>query len=317
MAITYTYLLTLAAGLILAGFIAILDHSAYAAKTTGKIAHSLFILLLLAAIVYLCFSNFPVTLTLLTFITGLIVLADVLFWVKKRKTSAATPGTLVRNSREFFPVLLLVWVIRSFIMQPYHVPSGSLEPTIVPGDFIAVKQYAYGLRFPIGNFTLVKTGTPKTGDIVLFYNPVNPQLVFIKRLIGVPGDHVIYKNKVLYINGIEAKQQMLGMTQDQEPGQPPVTVYRLEEDLMGVKHQIYLQPTGGETDNFDFIVPEGAYFMMGDNRDDSDDSRSGFGSGTLTFVPEHYIIGRAWITLLGWNADTYHLSWNRTGKTIP
>lgn len=316
MAITYNYLFVLIAGLILVGFIAITDAPQLAQKSLTKIWHSVLILLLLAAIIYLCFSNFPVTLTLLTAFSGLFVLLDILFWAKKRKKFQRPAGTIIKNAREFFPVLLLVWVIRSFIMQPYHVPTGSLEPTVMPGDFITVKQYPYGLKFPIGNATLIKTGAPQTGDIVLFYNPVNPQLVFVKRLIGTPGDHIVYKNKVLSVNGKEATQQLLANAQDIEPGQTPIPVNKIEENLNGIKHLIYVWPQGGETDNFDIIVPPGMYFMMGDNRDNSDDSRTGFGSGTLAFVPERNIIGKAWFTVMGWNADTYHLGWDRTGKKI-
>lgn len=320
MVITATYLLVLIISFILMGSIAFVESAPISKKFTKPMlqaTRNALTLILVVAIIYLCFLNFPVTLTLIVFITGIIVAMDFIFFAKKRKHQE--PGTLGKNSREFFPILLLVWVIRSFIIQPYHVPSGSLEPTITPGDFIAVKQFPYGIRFPIGNFTIIKTGQPKVGDIVLFYNPVDPQLVFIKRLIGVPGDRIEYKNKILYINGVEAKQKYIGMEQDVEPqlaGFQPITVVRMEEDLNGVKHDIYIQPVGGETQDFSIIVPPNSYFMMGDNRDDSDDSRSGFGSGVLTFVPERNLIGKAFIIWMNWDSDNKRIDWKRIGKKI-
>lgn len=316
MVITFGYLLVFLVSILLIISLAIVDSQRFSKKHPAKTLHSwrnILSLLLLVAIIYLCFENFPVTLTLLVFATGIIALIDLLFLAKKRKGER---GVLTKNSREFFPVLLLVWIIRSFIIQPYHVPTGSLEPTITPGDFIAVKQYSYGLRFPIGNFTMVNTGKPKIGDIALFYNPTNPAMVFVKRVIGTPGDRISYKNKVLYVNGVEAKQQFLGMSQDVEPSQNPIVVKRLLENLNGVQHEIYVRPIGGETDDFDVIVPENSYFMMGDNRDNSDDSRTGFGSGQLTFVPDQNLVGKAWLIWMSWDATDHRIVWNRIGKSV-
>jgi signal peptidase I len=301
------------------GLIALVDSASFAEKFTQPMLAAMrnaLIIFIVAAIIYLCFLNFPVSLTLIVFVTGIIVALDYLFFAKKRAAAQHKPGTLVKNSREFFLILLIVWVIRSFIIQPYHVPSGSLQPTITPGDFIVAKQYSYGLRFPIGNFVMIPIGKPKTGDIVLFYNPTNPTEVFIKRLIGTPGDLIEYKNKVLFINGVEAKQQFLGMAQDEEPNREPVPVEVFRENLNGRQHNIFVHAVGGEDQDFKFVVPPGAYFMMGDNRDDSDDSRTGFGSGELTFVPERNLIGKGLLIWMSWDPNRHRIVWNRIGKSI-
>lgn len=302
MGITSNYLITLAVALVLVGLLAFLQKN--------RALRTVLTWTLLAAIVYLCYQNFPVSLTLLTLGTGVIFLIDQL-WLKKRRQAAGAPaGVLTHNAREFFPILLIVWVIRSFIIQPYQVPTGSLEPTIMPGDFIAVKQFSYGVRFPIGNFKLWSTGEPKIGDIVLFYFPPDPTKVYIKRTIGTPGDHIVYKNKVLYVNGQEATQEYLGMDQDVEPGQPPISVKKIRENLNGVQHEIFVQPFGGETEDFDIVVPPGQYFMMGDNRDDSADSR------VWGFVPEQNIIGKAFGIWMHWDPENHRIGFDRIGKGI-
>jgi signal peptidase I len=227
-----------------------------------------------------------------------------------RKRKSRKQNVIVENSRGFFPILLIVWIIRSFVMQHYHVPSGSLEPTIIPGDLIAVNQFSYGLKFPIGNFTLFNVNHPKVGDIALFYAPPNPSLVFIKRVIGTPGDHIVYKNKVLTINGHEAKQEDIGGGFDVEPGLPPVAMQKKVEDLNGIKHEIFVLPFGGNTQEFDLVVPPGMYFMMGDNRDESGDSRE------WGYVPERNLIGKANLTLLSWDSNNFRMRWDRSGKAI-
>lgn len=214
-------------------------------------------------------------------------------------------------ARSFFPVLLVVWVLRSFVVQPYRVPSGSLEPTVKPGDFIAVSQFSYGLRFPIFQFRFLKIGEPKRGDIALFHWPVNPRIVFVKRVIGLPGDHIVYRNKVLYINGIEATQKFIRSTYDYGDGAAPKrSVNEVQENLDAVKHSIFIQPIGGETENVDLVVPKHEYFMMGDNRDDSDDSRS------WGFVPENNLIGRAFGIWFSWDPVHHDVRWSRMGRSV-
>lgn len=258
--------------------------------------------------------DFPFILTSLVLLSGIISLIDILFLAKKRAASGKKMSWIVEYSRSFFLVLFLVWVIRSFIFQPYRVPTGSLEPTILPGDFIAVSQFSYGLRLPVIHTKILNIGEPKTGQIVLFRWPVNSSILFVKRVIGTPGDHVIYKNKVLYINGKEMKQTYVGKGFDIEPGEKSRPVIIKQENLNGAKHLIQLAAKGGETENFDIIVPKGMYFMMGDNRDDSDDSRM------WGFVPEQNLVGEAFGIWMSWDSrakwGVHKIRWSRIGKGL-
>lgn len=266
-------------------------------------------------ILWLCYSNFPVTLTLLVMVTGFILLMDILFFRRKRKAQNFERPWVVENSYAFFGVLLLVWVIRSFVVQPYRVPTGSLQPTILPGDFIGVNQYAFGLHFPIGNIKFISIGEPKRGEIVLFFAPHQPEMVLVKRLIGLPGDHIEYRNKVLYINGKEIPQTPIGLTMDNEPavaGNPEehIPVMESEENLLGIKHRIFVALNGGMTQNIEVVVPPGHYFMMGDNRDNSGDSR------VWGFVPEQYLIGRAIGVFMSWDSLQHRVRWERIGNLV-
>ncbi|MCB1827510.1 MAG: signal peptidase I, partial [Coxiellaceae bacterium] len=237
-------------------------------------------------------------------------LIDVAFFARKRKKAGAKPTKLVEYSRSFFPALLAVWIIRSFLIQPYRVPTGSLEPTVMPGDFIAVQQYAYGLRVPVIRQKIVAIGEPKRGDVVLFFWPVNEGVRFVKRVVGVPGDHVEYRDKKLTINGVEIKQTPQGDAMSEEPGQAPTFVKKFQEDLLGVKHTIYIRPDRPARAAIDVTIPEGYYFMMGDNRDDSDDSRY------WGLVPEKNLIGKAFGVWMSWDSNKHWPRFNRIGKGI-
>lgn len=252
--------------------------------------------------------NFAFFLTGATFLSGIIVLIDTLFLAKKRKAGVEEP-LVIEYARSFFPVLLLVWVIRSFVVQPYRVPTGSLEPTILPGDFIVVTQFSYGIRLPVLNTKIISVSEPKRGDIALFRWPVNPRVVFVKRVVGLPGDHVVYNHKTLYINGVKMEQKMLGKSFDIEPGQN-IPAYLKMENLDGVQHPILLQIQGGENIDCDLMVPEGHYFMVGDNRDDSDDSRS------WGFVPEQNLVGKAQFVWMSWDSENHSIRWERIGNRV-
>jgi signal peptidase I len=245
-------------------------------------------------------------------ITGLISLADILFFAKKRKkTKQKKAPIIVEYSRSFFPVLLIVLLIRSFLIQPYRVPSGSLEPTIMTGDFIAANQFAYGLRLPVLRYKIVPIGEPKRGDIALFHYPKNPKLVYIKRVIGLPGDHVVYKNKTLTVNGKTMRQYLLGKNLEIVPGRGfSIPVLEKMEDFYGIKHKIYVFEQGGDTATYDVVVPKGHYFMMGDNRDDSEDSRY------WGFVPEENLVGKAMVVWMSWDSERHNIRWNRIGRVI-
>lgn len=297
-----------------------LDHAAIVAKyhpVALKRVQLLVLTLLVLAIIGMATENFAGTLTLLVLGTGVISLIDRLFFHRTRKEKQRAQPAIVENAYSFFGVLLLVWVIRSFIVQPYRVPTGSLQPTVAPGDFLVVNQFAYGLKFPVTNNTLVSIGEPKRGDVILFYWPLNTNVVFVKRLIGLPGDQVEYRNKVLYINGKEMKQKLVDAHRmDDEPpleGNPEehIPVLLKEEDLGTIKHAIYMTPESARSaDNFSITVPAGEYFMMGDNRDNSADSRS------WGFVPEKNLIGKAFGIWMSWDALSSHIRWNRIGMSV-
>jgi signal peptidase I len=306
---------------IITGLIWVLDYTVFRkqrlqqseTKTPGYlvVVETVFPLSVIA--VLLLKVNFEWLLTLATLASAVIYFLDV-FWLKKRRASKniSERSIIVEYGRSFFPVLLAVLVIRSFIVQPVRVPTGSLEPTVMPIEFIVVKQYSYGLRLPALHTKVVSIGEPKIGDIVVFRWPVNPSIDFVKRVIGTPGDYIEYKNKVLYINGKEAKQTFVGPALDIEPesqgGDIPVKKY--SENLNGVVHDILINPRGGDDTDFSITVPEGMYFMMGDNRDDSDDSRS------WGFVPEANLRGKAVMVWLSWDKKNHRIRWNRIGEAL-
>lgn len=216
---------------------------------------------------------------------------------------------LIAIARSYLPVFLIVLFVRSFIFQPFKVVSGSLEPTVLVGDYLAVNQSAYGLRLPVIHKKVWSTGEPKTGEIALFYYPEDPSMVFVKRVIGVPGDHVVYQDKQLTINGKLMPQINDGLGFDVEPNMPPQLMQQKIEELDGIKHAIFVNKQMQEG-AVDVIVPEGMYFMMGDNRDDSDDSRR------WGFVPEENLIGRAYRVIMSWDGDKMRPRFNRIGNTF-
>ena len=287
-----------------------------AGASSVKPMRVLFVFLLTLTLIGMGIMNFQVTLTLFMFGTGIIVLIDRLFFHRARVSAKKVRPYVVENAYSFFGVLLTVWVIRSFLIQPYRVPTGSLQPTVAPGDFLLVQQFAYGLKFPIGNKQLMATHQPQRGDIALFYYPVDPNVVFVKRVIGVPGDHIQFNHEVLWINGKEMQQTNIGSTIDNEPaeeGNPEehIRVQEKEENLNGIKHKIYM--TNIDTplsQDFNIHVPPGQYFMMGDNRDNSDDSR------VWGFVPENFFIGKAFRVWMSWDAIEHKVRWDRIGLGV-
>ncbi|GAB4193782.1 MAG: signal peptidase I [Wenzhouxiangellaceae bacterium] len=240
--------------------------------------------------------DFALILTVLTLITGLIWLIDHFLWAPKRRErlahgdeSAARMPLLIETSRSFFPVLLLVLLFRSFLFEPFRIPSGSMIPTLLDGDFIVVNKYAYGLRLPVLNNKIMDVADPQRGDVMVFRYPRDPSQNYIKRVIGLPGDRITYRNKHLYINGEQMEQEPLGTFSGKGDtafiGELPPQ--RRLEHLGEVSHEILVQgevPSRGERS---WVVPEGHYFGMGDNRDSSADSRS------WGFIPEANIVGKA------------------------
>lgn len=257
--------------------------------------------------------NFELILFYATLVTGLIAFFDWLYWAprRKKKGHSLKIPMIIDYSRSFFPVLLLVFLLRSFLFEPFRIPSGSLEPTLLTGDFILVNKYSYGIRLPIIHSKIINYHEPKRGDIMIFRWPPNPSFNFIKRIIGVPGDHISYVDKTLTINGKTVPQTFLEKVTMIGEGGGSQSVIKKEEDLLGIKHQIYIDPEKSSRNFHDIVVPDGMYFMMGDNRDDSADSRY------WGFVPQENIVGKAVLVWMSWNNNKYGVRWKRIGHVIP
>lgn len=249
--------------------------------------------------------NFALVLLVLSVLSGLVYLIDILYWEKKRSPQQK-PGKIIEYSRSFFPVFFLVLLLRSFLIEPFRIPSGSLEPTLLVGDFLAVNKFSYGFRLPVWDKKVISVSNPKSGEIAVFRWPPNPTYDYIKRVIGVPGDKIAYRNKVLSINGQEMKQTFVEYTTDESSGR---AVAKYRETLNGVTHDIYVRPDVAATD-FEVVVPEGSYFMMGDNRDDSADSRY------WGFVSDEYLRGKALLVWMSWNNNLGSIRWSRIGRFI-
>ena len=200
----------------------------------------------------------------------------------------------------------MVLLLRSFVVQVYKVPTGSLEPTVQPIEYILVTQFNYGLHLPITNTLIMQTGKPKIGDIVVFQYPLNKKINYVKRVIGLPGHHIEYKNKQLTINGKLMPQKFLAETVDANSNK----VEEKEENLMGVKHDIFIRKNISQEVDYDLVVPQGYYFMMGDNRDGSADSRF------WGFVPEANLIGKGYIVLFSRDKVQNRFRWERIGVKL-
>ena len=249
--------------------------------------------------------NFALILVVLAFVSGIIALLDILIWSKKRPIDKK-PGKIIEYSRSFFPVFFTVLLLRSFLIEPFRIPSGSLEPTLLVGDFVAVNKFAYGLRLPVWEKKIVPISNPKCGEIAIFRWPPSPEFDYIKRVIGVPGDTISYRNKVVYVNGQQMKQDFVEYTTDESSGR---AVAKYQESLCGVVHNIYINPNIKAQD-FEIEVPAGQYFMMGDNRDDSSDSRY------WGFVSDEYLRGKGLLVWMSWNSKTSSIRWSRMGRFI-
>jgi len=245
---------------------------------------------------------FALFMLVILLITGLIWALDSIFWRKKRAAGSADP-VLVEYSRSFFPVILAVFLIRSFVVEPFKIPSGSMMPTLLAGDFILVNKFTYGLRVPILNNTFIEVGKPERGDVFVFHYPPDPSIDYIKRVIGVPGDKIEYRNKQLFINGEPAQLTLIDDYQYVAPGLNMVTAKHYQEQLGGVSHDVLIEDSSLAIDG-EVVVPAGHYFAMGDNRDNSKDSRF------WGFVPEQNLVGKAF--LIWWNFDNF----NRIGNSI-
>jgi len=211
----------------------------------------------------------------------------------------------VEYARAFFPVILIVFLIRSFLVEPFRIPSGSMLPSLYIGDFILVNKFTYGVRLPVINNKIMDFSHPKRGEVMVFRFPGNPSINYIKRVVGIPGDHILYKDKKLYINGAPM---------DQSDGRPYFfasgsdaqgEALRMKENLDGVTHDI-LTTNRSDMPLPEIVVPEGQYFVMGDNRDHSNDSRY------WGFVPDQNLVGKAFLIWFSWDmTDQSRMFWQR------
>jgi signal peptidase I len=262
--------------------------------------------------------DFALVLVVLTGISGLIWLVDSLLFRQRRKDKAAQAGPEpareplpVEYARSLFPVLLLVLLFRSFFFEPFKIPSGSMIPTLLIGDFIVVNKYSYGLRLPVLNTRFIETGEPQRGDVAVFRYPVDPGINFIKRVVGLPGDSITYRNKQLYVNGeiVRTEEEGPYTTRDNKCDTPRGDAVKKYEWLGEDGHSLLLHG-GTRSRNGQWVVPEGHYFMMGDNRDRSNDSRE------WGFVPEENLVGRAVGIWLNFDFQKGCADWSRVGDGI-
>ena len=224
--------------------------------------------------------------------------------------------TAVEYARAFFPVILIVFLIRSFLAEPFRIPSESMLPTLHVGDFILVNKFSYGVRLPVANQKLLENDLPKRGEVAVFRFPKDPSVNYIKRIIGVPGDRILYKDKKLYINGTPMAQAdgrpYFFAPESNAHGQEAL---RLTETLDGVAHDVLVT---GRPDPMlpEIVVPAGEYFVMGDNRDHSNDSRY------WGFVPDRNLVGKAFLIWFSWDVNGggkwfwQRIVWNRIGNSI-
>ncbi|MDJ0939258.1 MAG: signal peptidase I [Woeseiaceae bacterium] len=250
--------------------------------------------------------NLALILTVLTGFTGVVLLINKFVWERADRWKKVSPArqTLVEYSQSFFPVLLFVLVVRSFVFEPFRIPSGSMEPTLLTGDFIFVKKYSYGLRLPVTETKVIETGEPERGDVVVFRLPNDPNKNYIKRVVGLPGDVVVYDRHRLTVNG-----QVMQVEPPIDPLSRRGSIH--EEQLFSRRHKIkVLFPESRR--NGEYRVPEGHYFMMGDNRDNSTDSRF---PAEVGVVPESHLVGeavRVWLHMDGLSWP----DWDRIGLKI-
>lgn len=225
--------------------------------------------------------DFALVLVVLTGLSGFIWLVDSLLFRQRRMDKAVQKGPepavepiAVEYARSLFPVLLIVLIFRSFLFEPFKIPSGSMIPSLLIGDFIVVNKYTYGLRLPVLNKKFVALNEPQRGEVAVFRYPLDPGVNFIKRVVGLPGDSISYRNKQLFINGEEITLDAGAQYSSSEVKctTPAADARKLSEGLGEESHDLLVHDRSGGM-NGQWVVPEGHYFMMGDNRDRSNDSR--------------------------------------------
>jgi signal peptidase I len=271
--------------------------------------------------------DFPTLLVAATFFTGVAWAADALVLAPRRARKARQlerqgmppesrevaavlkEPTWIEYCKSFFPVILAVLLLRSFLVEPFRIPSGSMMPTLLVGDFILVNKYDYGIRLPVLNTKIIDIGEPKRGDVVVFRYPKDPSVDYIKRVVGLPGDRIGYYNKILHINGKPVAQVPAGVYVGIGSGVSMSGAGERQEQLGDVQHQILVMPRTPGLEG-EYVVPKNEYFVMGDNRDNSNDSRYW---GT---VPEQNLVGKAFRIWMNWDSANGGIEWDRIGKKI-
>ena len=257
---------------------------------------------------------FEIILVVLTLSSGLIWLLDKLFLARRRAERAGLlepkEPVVVDYAKAFFPVLAVVLVLRSWVAEPFRIPSSSMTPTLLIGDFILVNKFAYGLRLPISNRKFLAIGEPERGDVVVFRPPQHPDQDWIKRVMGLPGDTIAYRDNMVWINGKPLRYVARGSYVGEGRNAEATGARLLTEQLPGRPHPVL------ERDDMPFFaqgegewtVPAGHYFVMGDNRDNSEDSRF------WGFLPEANLRGKAFLVWMHWDGG---VDFDRIGSDIP
>ena len=273
--------------------------------------------------------NLELILVIGTLITGIVVLFDKLVFAEKRRKRIMTEAYdakyvegkssrapreykepwYIDYSRSFFPVLLIVLILRSFIAEPFRIPSGSMMPTLLHGDFILVNKFTYGLRLPALHTKVWANKSPERGDVVVFRYPENPSLDYIKRVVGLPGDQLEYRDKTVYVNGTAMKQVDLGTYVGKGRDAVMSGSNKRQESLSTVDHEMLLNDRRLSIAGA-WTVPDEHYFVMGDNRDNSNDSR------VWGMVPEQNLVGRALMIWMNWDISEGQFYFRRIGKQI-
>ena len=262
--------------------------------------------------------NFEKVLVIAVVVTAFIWLADIVWRVLKRsyigdRRDLERPRKgrwIVEYARAFFPVLLVVLLLRSFVVEPFRIPSGSMLPTLEIGDFILVKKYQYGVRLPLSHKKIFEFDSPKRGDVMVFRFPHDNSVNFIKRVIGLPGDRITYdENKSLRINGEQVTQDFLDdylIPQSRRE----IETKMFQEAIGDNSHQI-LKDEKRRSKELELKVPDDTYFVLGDNRDYSNDSRF------WGFVPESNVIGQAFLIWFSWDTSSGDgVNWSRIAEAI-
>lgn len=254
--------------------------------------------------------TFELILVIVTAVTGVIAYVDRVVWRPNRQkaiTSEKEP-VIIEYARSLFPVFLVVLILRSFVIEPFRIPSGSMYPTLEIGDFIAVSKFSYGIKLPVTQTKIIPIDEPERGDIVVFSYPKDPNVDYIKRIVGLPGDEVAYIGRTVFVNNQPIRQQPKGKYHGNDSGAIMNGAKVVSETMdNGHQYDILLDMDKASRDLNSIVVPEGHYFVMGDNRDHSNDSRF------WGFVPEKNLKGKAFGIWMNWDNGIH---FNRIGKGI-